>query len=231
MATRYSEALPKELRYEPTPKWVRAEVGGETAVDTRGAVLVWEPDHVVPGYAIPRADLRMDLLPAGTARKYDDDELAGYVAIDWDAMDRWLEEEEEVIGHARDPFKRIDVRRSSRHVVVRIDGEVLAETRRPSLLFETGLPIRFYMPFEDVRDELLIPSATKTVCAYKGRASHWSARVGDRLHDDVAWCYPEPLADHRQIEGLVAFYNERADIEVDGEEVGRPRTQWSLATS
>jgi uncharacterized protein (DUF427 family) len=201
MATRYSEALPRELRYEPTPKWVRAEVGGETVVDTRGAVLVWEPEHVVPGYAIPRRDVRMELLPADRARVYEDEDLGGYVAIEWDAMDRWLEEEEEVIGHPRDPFSRIDVRRSSRHVVVRLDGEVVAETRRPSLLFETGLPIRFYMPFEDARDDLLIPSPTRTVCAYKGRARHWSAKVGDRVHADVAWCYPEPLADLHQSRG------------------------------
>ena len=255
MATRYSDALPQGLRYEPTPKRVRAEVAGEALFDTRRAILVWEPGHVVPLYAIPSGDVRTDLLQAGrgegadrdvpiaeawaldvdgrrhdaAAWRYDDEDLADYVAIDWDALDRWLEEEEEVIGHPRDPFKRIDVRRSSRHVVVRIDREVVAETRRPSLLFETGLPIRFYMPFEDARDELLIPSATQTVCAYKGRASHWSVRVGDRLHEDVAWCYPEPLPDHQPIEGLIAFYNERADIEVDGEEVGRPQTQWSLA--
>ena len=230
MATRYSEALPKDLRYEPTPKWVRAEVRGETVVDTRGAVLVWEPDHVVPGYAIPREDIRMELIAADGARTLEDDDLGGYVAIEWDTMDRWLEEEEEVIGHPRDPFKRIDVRRSSRHVVVRVDGEVLAETRRPSLLFETALPIRYYMPFEDAREDLLVPSATRTVCAYKGRASHWSARIGDRLHEDVAWCYPEPLPDHHQIKGLIAFYNERADVEVDGEKVGRPHTQWSPAS-
>jgi uncharacterized protein (DUF427 family) len=254
MATRYSESLPKDLRYEPTPKWVRAEVGGETFVDTHGAVLVWEPERVVPGYAIPRDDVRMELLePSGSgadrnapvaeawtlelgprhheaaAWRYDDENLAEYLAIDWEAMDRWLEEEEEVIGHPRDPFSRIDVRRSSRHVVVRIDGETIAETRRPSLLFETGLPIRFYMPFEDAREDLLIPSATQTVCAYKGRASHWSARVGDEVREDVAWCYPEPLSDQPQIQGLIAFYNERTDIEVDGEEFGRPQTQWSRA--
>jgi uncharacterized protein (DUF427 family) len=230
MATRYSEALPNGLRYEPTPKWVRAERGGETVVDTRGALLVWEPGAVVPLYAIPREDVRGDALPSGAAREYDDEGLEGYLGIDWNAMDRWLEEEEEVIGHPRDPFARIDVRRSSRHVVVRLDGEALAETWRPSLLFETGLPVRFYMPFDDAREELLVPSATRTVCAYKGRASHWSARIGDRLHEDVAWCYPEPLPDLRQIQGLIAFYNERVDIEVDGGEVGRPRTQWSPAS-
>jgi uncharacterized protein (DUF427 family) len=246
--------MPDGLRYEPSPKWVRAEAGGETIVDTRGAVLVWEPGHVVPLYAVPREDVRTDLLtPAGAvgdagrdaplaelwaleldgrrheaaAWRYDDEHLAGYVALDWGAMDRWLEEEEEVLGHPRDPFSRVDVRSSSRQVVVRLDGEVLAETRRPTLLFETGLPVRFYMPREDAREELLVPSATRTICAYKGKASYWSVRIGERVHEDVAWCYPDPFPDNRQIEGLIAFFNERTDITVDGEDAGRPQTQWS----
>jgi uncharacterized protein (DUF427 family) len=257
MAPRYSDALPKGLRFEQTPKWIRAEVGGETIVDTRHAVLVWEPGHVVPLYAFPSADVRMDLLrPSatdedgaghdaplaelwalevagrrheGAAWRYADEELEDYVALEWDALDRWLEEEEEVVGHPRDPFKRVDVRRSSRHVVVRLDGELLAETHRPTLLFETHLPVRFYMPKEDVREELLAPSATKTICAYKGEASYFSVRIGEELHEDLAWFYPHPLPDNHQIEGLVAFFNERTDITVDGEELGRPQTQWSVA--
>jgi uncharacterized protein (DUF427 family) len=257
MAVRYSEAMPRGLRFEPTPKWVRAEAGGETVVDTRGAVLVWEPGHVVPLYAIPREDVRMDLFrPAGTdedgaghdaplaelwalevdarrheaaAWRYADEDLDRYVAIKWAAMDRWLEEEEELLGHPRDPFSRVDVRQSSRHVVVRLDGEVLAETHRPTLLFETGLPVRFYMPPDDVREELLVPSSTRTICAYKGKASYWSVRIGDELHEDLAWFYPDPFPDNRQIQGLVAFFNERTDISVDGEEIGRPQTQWSVA--
>lgn len=256
MATRMSEAMPRSLRFERTPKWVRAEAGGEVVVDSRRAILVWEPGRVVPLYAFPEEDVRMDLLrPAESAEgderaapiaerwtieagerriepaawRYADEDLAGYVAIDWNAMDRWLEEEEEVVAHPRDPFKRVDVRQSPRHVVVRIEGEVVAETRRARLLFETGLPVRYYMPRDDIRMDLLVPSDTRTRCAYKGEASHWSARIGDEVHHDVAWTYPEPLPDSDQIRGLVAFYNERTDIEVDGEPAGRPQTPWSLA--
>jgi uncharacterized protein (DUF427 family) len=256
MAIRYSEALPDDLRHEPVPKWVRAEAGGEVVIDTHEPVLIWEPSRIVPIYAIPREDVREEFLAAdpepegehhtatiaetfaleagGTrdehaAWRYSDEDLDGLIAFRFDPFDRWLEEEEEIVAHPRDPFKRIDVRRSSRHVVVSIDGEVVAETRRPRLLFETGLPVRFYMPVEDARDDLLERSATRTQCAYKGTASHWSARVGDELQEDIAWSYPEPLPDIPQIEGLICFYNERVDISVDGEHLDRPQTEWSMA--
>jgi uncharacterized protein (DUF427 family) len=228
MATQLSEALPRDLRFEPTPKRVRAERGGETVIDSKRAIIVWEPDGVVPLYAFPEDDVPTELLPDDALRRYDDRDLTGYVGVAWDAMDRWLEEDEEVVAHPRDPFKRVDIRESSRRVVVRLDGEVVAETRRPHLVFETGLPVRYYMPREDARMELLSPSDTVTRCAYKGEASHWSAKVGDEVHEDVAWTYPEPLPDHPQIKGLIAFYNERTDIEVDGEPQERPETQWSL---
>ena len=228
MATRVSEAMPNGPRYEPTPKWVRGELDGETVVDSKRAVLVWEEGAVVPGYAFPREDMKVEPLEAHL-RDCEDRELEGYAAVPWDAMDRWLEEEEEVLGHPRDPFHRVDIRRSSRRVVVALDGERVAETSRPSLLFETGLPVRFYMPLEDVREDLLIPSDKETICAYKGRASYWSLRTGERVHEDIVWCYREPLADAGQIRDLVAFFNERADITVDGEQLKRPRTQWSVA--
>jgi len=153
-----------------------------------------------------------------------DEDLAGYVQVDWGAVDRWLEEDEEVVGHPRDPFHRIDVRESSRHVVVALDGEVVAESRRPTLLFETGLPVRYYLPREDVRlDQLEAASDKRTTCAYKGHASYF----GTDAHPDIAWTYLEPLPDAEQIRGLIAFFNERADITVDGELQGRPTTQWS----
>src|SRR5204862_1474652 len=100
----------------------------------------------------------------------------------------------------------------------------------PSLLFETGLPVRYYIPREDVREELLAPTSTETICAYKGRASYWSAAIGGRVHEDIAWCYPEPLADATRIQGLIAFFNERVDLSVDGEKLDRPQTQWSRSS-
>jgi uncharacterized protein (DUF427 family) len=231
MATRLSDALPGGLRYEPTPKWVRAELDGEPVVNSKRPILVWEPGHVVPGYAFPEQDVDLERLPPDDLTRYDDDDLAGFVGVAWDAVDRWLEEDEEIVGHARDPFKRIDVRESSRHVVVRIDGEIAADTRRPRLLFETHLPVRYYIPRDDVRMDLLSPSEKKTTCAYKGHASHFTATIGDTVHEHIAWTYPDPLLDAEPVGDLIAFYNERVDIEVDGELEERPVTQWSVDTA
>jgi uncharacterized protein (DUF427 family) len=122
----------------------------------------------------------------------------------------------------------VDVRQSSRHVQVELAGVTLADTRRPKLLFETGLPVRYYIPPEDVRMDLLEPTATASQCAYKGQASYWSARVGDLVYENVAWCYREPLALAAQVAGMVCFFQERADaIIVDGEPAARPNTPWS----
>jgi uncharacterized protein (DUF427 family) len=188
-------------------------------IDSRDAVLVWQPEGVVPTYALPSGDVRL----AEGVHPCTDGDLAGYVQVDWNAVDRWLEEDEEVLGHPRDPFHRIDIRQSSRHVVVSLDGDVVAESRRPMLLFETGLPVRYYLPRDDVRPDLLEASDKRTTCAYKGHASYF----GTDAHPDVAWTYLEPLPDAEQIRGLIAFFNERAEITVDGEPQERPTTQWS----
>jgi uncharacterized protein (DUF427 family) len=227
MATRVATALPRELRYEPTEKRVRAELGGETVADSTRALLVWEAGRVVPGYALPEADVRREQLPAGAARECGDPDLRGYLALDWDAFDRWLEEEDEAVGHPRDPFHRIDVHHGSRHVVVELGGERVAETTRPVLLFETGLPTRYYLEHDDVRMDLLIPTQKQTTCAYKGHASHFTIAAGGERFEDIAWSYLEPLRDRADIRGLIAFYNERADLTVDGERLERPITQWS----
>jgi uncharacterized protein (DUF427 family) len=224
MATRLSDVFPRDaLRYEPTEKRVRGELGGQTVVDSKRTWLVWEPGNVVPGWCFPREDVRMDLLPEGAATELDDPDLDGRVLVPFRALDRWLEEEDEVVGHPRDPFKRVDVRHSSRRVRVEVDGEVVADSTRPLLVFETGLPVRYYLPREDVRMDLLAPSATRSVCAYKGEASHFS--VADA--EDVAWTYPDPLPDNGELRDTIAFYNENVDITVDGERLERPSTQWS----
>jgi uncharacterized protein (DUF427 family) len=222
-----SKAMPRDLRFEPSPKWVRARIGSEVAVDSRRAVLVWEPGHQVPVYAFPREDVRIDLLDPSDVSTFDDPDLADHVAVRWAAMAAWYEEDERVLGHPRDPFKRLDVRQSSREVRVELDGVVLAESRLTRLLFETHLPTRYYIPPEDVRRDLLEPSPTTSFCAYKGQASYWSANLDGTVHEDVAWTYRDPLPDNSQIKDLVCFFNEKTDISVDGEAVGRPRTQWS----
>lgn len=153
--------------------------------------------------------------------------LADYVAFEWEAMAAWYEEEDRVIAHPRDPYHRVDTRESSRHVRVVLGGETVAETDSLRLVFETGLPTRYYLPSEDVSMELLTPSETRTLCAYKGEAHYWSATTGDEVYEDIAWSYPDPLADNPQIQDPICFLNERADTYVDGERLERPTTQWS----
>jgi uncharacterized protein (DUF427 family) len=207
------------MRHVQTPKWIRAERGGETVVDTKRAVLFWPDGQVVPRYAFPAEDVR---LPEGV-HDCDDADLRGHVHVEWHVVDRWLEEDEEVVGHPRDPFHRIDILASSRHVVVELDGQVYADSRRPVLLFETSLPVRAYLQREDVRMDLLEPSDLRTTCAYKGHASYFSAPG----HADIAWTYEDPLAEARRVRELIAFFDERSDVTVDGERRERPRTQWS----
>jgi uncharacterized protein (DUF427 family) len=153
--------------------------------------------------------------------------LAGHVSFAWGKMDGWYEEEEEVFVHARDPHKRVDVLPSSRHVRVVIAGQTLAETRRPLLLFETSLPTRYYIPREDVRMDLLEATGLKTRCPYKGIASYWTARVGGTQLQNVVWSYPDPIPECPRIRGLLAFFNERVDLYVDGALQPRPKTPWS----
>jgi len=156
-----------------------------------------------------------------------DPDLAGYVVLDFGAFDAWYEEDEPNVAHPRDPFHRIDVLPSSRPVRLELDGQLLAESTRPALLFETMLPTRYYLPREDIRAEL-IPSSTTSCCAYKGRASYWSATVGGRVIPDLAWTYEEPLHDATQVRGLIAFFDERIDLTLDGRRRERPITPWSV---
>jgi uncharacterized protein (DUF427 family) len=155
-----------------------------------------------------------------------DPALAGYVVLDFGAFDGWYEEDEPNVGHPRDPFHRIDVLASSRTVRLELDGQLLAESSRPALLFETMLPARYYLPREDIRAEL-IPSTTTSYCAYKGQASYWSATVGGRVIPDLAWTYEEPLHDAARVRGLIAFFDERIDVTLDGHRRERPVTPWS----
>jgi len=155
------------------------------------------------------------------------DVIEGFWTFTWDAGLSWFEEALEVHVHARDPSKRVDAVPSDRHVLVELDGVVLAESRRPHALFETWLPTRWYLPLEDVRQELLVPSTTVTQCPYKGTASYWSVQVGPTLHQDLAWTYPDPIIENPRVAGLVAFFNEHVDLTIDGVRQERPLTPWS----
>jgi uncharacterized protein (DUF427 family) len=153
--------------------------------------------------------------------------LEGLVVLDFDGFDAWMEEDEPIVSHPRDPFHRVDTMRSSRHVVVELGGEVLADTRRAVLLFETSLPMRAYVPRDDVRMELLVPTGSATRCAYKGEARYWSVEGAGEAGEDICWSYEAPLRDAAQVQDLIAFYGERTDVTIDGERQERPNTPWS----
>jgi uncharacterized protein (DUF427 family) len=168
--------------------------------------------------------------PAGTLSgagfRLADPDLDGYVMVDFDAFDTWFEEDAPTVGHPHDPYHRIDALPSSRSVRLELDGEVLAESSRPVLLFESMLPMRFYLPRDDVRADL-VPSATRSTCAYKGHASYWSPVVAGTPVPDLAWSYEDPLHDATAVRGLVAFFDERVDVVLDGVRRERPVTPWS----
>jgi uncharacterized protein (DUF427 family) len=202
-------------------------------IGTRMPELSRQPvlDPSVP-FAVHSAEGRaVDVRAAGQDRpaagfRPADPDLAGHVVLDFGAFDAWYEEDELNVAHPRDPYHRIDVLPSSRQIRLELDGQVLARSSRPTLLFETMLPARYYLPREDICAELS-PSGTRTYCAYKGQASYWSAAVGDRVLPDIAWTYKQPLHDAAQVRGLIAFFNERLDVIVDDERHERPITPWS----
>jgi uncharacterized protein (DUF427 family) len=152
--------------------------------------------------------------------------LKDAIAFYWSKIDTWMEEDEEVIGHPRDPYHRIDVRRTSRHVKVALEGQLLADTRRAVALFESNLPSRWYIPREDVVAELE-RSDTGTICPYKGHASYYSVRLDDgELISDLVWYYAEPFSEAAAVAGLLCFFNEKVDIELDGELQEQPESPW-----
>jgi uncharacterized protein (DUF427 family) len=204
------------LLLEESWRWVRGRLRGETVVDSKRVTLLYESGRL-PVWLFPEEDVRVDLLPADAIRR-----RHGLVQVEFDALDEWFEEDQPQVGHPPDPYHRIDVRASSRRVRVSINGRTVAETTRASALFETALPTRWYFPREDLRAELE-PSDHRTVCAYKGHPIHFDV-AGE---DAVAWTYEDPLHDALPVKGLVAFYDERVDVEVDGELQERPQTQWS----
>jgi len=243
-------------RVEPSPRWVRVRAGDVLVADSRRAQLLsWYGPGMLPTYCLPAEDVRTDLLyPSTTDGEpgFQDEHdvragdavvpraarlfrrppeplaaLDGYWTFTWDAGLSWFEEALEIHVHARDPHKRVDAMPSERHVQVELDGVVVAESRRLHALFETLLPPRWYFPPEDVDQSHLEPSDTVTRCPYKGTASYFSVRVGDRVHDDIAWTYPEPVLECPRIAGLIAFFNERVDLVVDGVRQPRPRSPWS----
>lgn len=241
-------------RVEPAPRRVRARLDDALVLDTTRARYVWEVPYY-PQYYVPIEDVMPGVLVeegreqhlqwgsarvhtvtlAGTsrpsaARVYGSDAqegIAGTVRFDFEALD-WFEEDEPIIGHPRNPYVRVDALRSHRHVVIGRDGLVLANTTSPVLLFETGLPTRYYIDRTDVDFSHLTPSDTESVCPYKGITSrYWSLSTSALNEPDVAWVYDQPYRQVDPIAGLIAFYNEKLDITVDGTRLARPRTHFT----
>jgi uncharacterized protein (DUF427 family) len=225
-----SYAIPvQELERFTTPS--AESSGGESAsaevsVPRLGDRPVYDPS--VP-FAVHTTDgAVLDLQLAGAERRAAafrpaDATLSDYVIVDFDAIDEWFEEDEPNLGHPRDPFHRIEIVHSSRSVRVERDGELLAASTRPYLLVEAPLPVRYYIAPADISEGVLKPSATRTICAYKGRATYWSLDT----EEDIAWSYPEPLREAVEVTDRIAFFNERVDIFVDGTRLERPVTPWS----
>jgi uncharacterized protein (DUF427 family) len=239
-------------RVEPTPRRIRVRLGDRIVADSRRAMLLiqYGPGGL-PTYFLPREDVVADALAdeapgpggrstwdvrvghayaPGAAWTHPHPKLAGHVTFSWRQLD-WYEEDEQVRVHARSPYGRVDTLRSSRLVEIRVGGETVARSIRPLLLFETHLPTRYYLPFEDVRAEFLEASDTVTECPYKGRARYWSIRAGGQFVRDAAWSYPDPIPENPKIRDLVCFFTERVDLVVDG--VAQPRTvsPWSDGTA
>lgn len=205
------------IRYDEVDARIRGVIDGDALVDSRDAILVWTPGAFGPEWAFPESDVYLEEFYDGVVTRYSDEGLAGYVTIAWGEVDRWLVEEEVAIGHPRDPYTRIDVRRSSDVVEVRLEGELLARSTRSKLLLETGLEVRHYLPAADIRTELFVPSDTRTVCPYKGESVYRSIQLGDSVHEDVVWSYSSPLHDAEPVRDLWCFYDEKVDVTINGE--------------
>jgi len=246
-----------KVEVEPSPRWVRVMFNGEPIADTKRAMLLRETGHRPVYYfprEDVRMDLLQPTdhhtrcpykgeasywtikvgdraaenavwsyvspLPLGES-------VREYLAFYWDRVDAWYEEAEQIFAHPRDPYHRVDVIESTRQVRLVINGQTVAETNRPRLLFETTHPTRYYIPPEDVRMELLTPTDRHTRCPYKGQASYWAAKVGDTQLADIVWSYPDPIPECPKIKGYLSFFNEKVDISVDGQLQERPITGWS----
>lgn len=252
----YATRTQKEVGFEPSLKWVRVRFGNEYVADSKRAHLLipggipfyYFPradvrmDLLEPSHHRQHSEYLGDAfywnVRAGgrtaenAAWSYPEPvsaslDLSGFIAFVWDKMDGWFEEAEEVFVHPHDPYHRIDTLQSTRQIKVVIMDKVVAESPSPVLLFETGLPVRYYLPKLDVRLPLLEPSGRISGCAYKGQAQYYSVRIRDSIVKDICWYYRYPNSPMSQIANRVAFFNERVDLYVDGEKQPRPATMWS----
>ncbi|MFW5821297.1 MAG: DUF427 domain-containing protein [Bacteroidota bacterium] len=245
-----------EPAWIPVAKWVRVRFGNEIIADSKKVMLkrpypliYYFPKADVKMEFLDKSGKKDEKEEWGTpelwnvktgakeagnaAFSYEEssdeapEEIKDYIAFKWNEMDAWLEEDEEVLTHARDPYHRIDVCYRRRHVKIEIAGETVAETDRPVLLFETGLPVRYYIPTTDVRLDLLKSTDHRTECPYKGIASYYSVNVNGDERENIIWTYPFPNNNVMKIKNLLAFFTERLDdVFIDGERLPKANTKW-----
>lgn len=238
-----------KLLMRPFPRRVRAEFGGRTILDTTAGQLLYESNLpaqlYVPeadldasafepsghsthcpfkGDATYRTLRVGDRVHENALWAYPEPVasapwLAGYASLYWEAPDAWYDEDEPALFRFPDPYHRVDIRRSSRHVQVFAGDTLVAETRSPLLLSETALPNRYYLTPDEAAVEL-VATGTRTGCGYKGEAHYWTVRLPDgRELTDAVWGYPEPLAESAAITGRISFLHDDLRTVVDGEQI------------
>lgn len=244
----------KNIKIETNPRWVRVKFGGETIADSKDVLTLHErgklPVYYFPESDV-RKDLLVkaahsthcplkgdasywsiqvgDRLSKNAVWSYqnpipESQAIQGYFAFYWNQVDAWFEEEEEIFVHPRDPYKRVDAITSSRHIQILLNGVTVADSNRPVIVFETGVPVRYYLPKEDIRQEFFEATSLHTSCPYKGIASYLSATIEGKTYENIVWTYPNPIAEIPQIAGLYSFYNENVDaVYVDGEKESEPK--------
>jgi uncharacterized protein (DUF427 family) len=253
-ADHYPKHLAPIGHVEPVPRRVRAQLGGRTVLDTTGAFYLWTVPFY-PQFQVPLQDIDGELLAISeTAQERDygtvvpvglsaggaerpgagercvrspTDALVDTVHFEFAALDAWFEEDEQIFVHPRDPYTRVDALRSRRRIRVQRQGVLLAESDAPVIVFETGLPPRWYLDRTAVDFSHLQPSDTVSACPYKGRTSaYWSVAIDGKVIPDIAWSYDFPTRQLEPIAGLIAFYDERVDVTVDGVAQPRPKTHF-----
>jgi uncharacterized protein (DUF427 family) len=254
----YPDMIAQVNHVEPVPRRIRAFLADQMILDTIRALYVWEwPNY--PQYYIPLNDVSAEWLlaegntqhssrglvdlhglqvgdvhrphAAKVLRDSSVHQLSGTVRFDWAALDAWFEEDEQVFVHPRNPYVRVDALRSTRKVRIELEGTILGESSSPVMVFETGLPTRYYLNRTEINFDRLLPTETVTECPYKGTTSgYWSIQVGDSIQPDLAWSYDFPTRQLLPITGLIAFYNEKVDIFVDDHQTDRPKTHFFHST-
>jgi uncharacterized protein (DUF427 family) len=247
----------RSIKIDSTPRWVRVKFNGLIIADSKEVLILHERGHLPVYYFPEKDVNKEVLVPTektshcplkGNASYWtikvgdrtvenavwsyqnpipERKEIKGYFSFYWNQVDAWFEEEEEIFVHPRDPYKRVDALLSSRHIKIVLEGKTVAESRRPVIVFETGVPVRYYLPKEDVAQEFLEPYNLTTRCPYKGSASYWSVIIEGKSFENIVWSYLNPIPEISKIAGLLSFYNERVDVYVDGELQKQPEWHYS----